>query len=508
MASEASENLGAWTRQVLTYSALTLSLTVLFKYLLSSRAPKNIPPVPVRPYPILGHLPYLKKGMRKQIEEWKNSTGEIFSLYFASKLVVVLSSYDMIYQGYVKNGETLSDRPASMSTNAVGEDPNRGIMLSQGPLWKEQRTVSLHILKAFGMGKNILALKINEEVSVYLNALSELSDPASGLRLLTKTAISNILCSILVGQRFEYGDPFYVNFMDKSEELMRLSQNSSLFTLFPWLRHLPGDLFNAKKRIQTYRSLMDSFCYHYIEKTKNDDSTFDNENFISAYLREKKRLETKGQNTTLDEGNLAKCMFHLLLAGVDTTTTTIQWFMLYMLHHPDVQSKIFAEISDVVGTERAPNMHDKIKLNYTVASIMEAQRMSIFIFSVPHASSADTVINGYTIPAGTTVLANFDSFLLSEDIYKDPKEFRPERFIDAQGNLTQPEQFQPFGLGRRACPGEALAKMELYLFLSALIQRFELRPAVPDELPTLDPIESTVLFPKPFQIKFVDRRRV
>ncbi|KAK3739740.1 hypothetical protein RRG08_020170 [Elysia crispata] len=150
------------------------------------------------------------------------------------------------------------------------------------------------------------------------------------------------------------------------------------------------------------------------------------------------------------------------------------WFMLYMLHYPEVQAKIFGEITDVVGLERPPDMYDRSKLNFTVATIMEIQRISSAPFNLPHQCSTDTVINGYTIPAGTSVISNINSILTTTDTWKDPEKFSPERFLDAQGILKQPEQFIPFGIGRRACPGESLAKMELFLFLSSLVQRLDL----------------------------------
>ena len=68
--------------------------------------------------------------------------------------------------------------------------------------------------------------------------------------------------------------------------------------------------------------------------------------------------------------------------------------------------------------------------------------------SLPHSTSADTVINGYTIPAGTTVIANMDSILLTADTWEDPLKFKPERFLDAQGKLTVPDQLIPFGIGK------------------------------------------------------------
>lgn len=225
-------------------------------------------------------------------------------------------------------------------------------------------------------------------------------------------------------------------------------------------------------------------------------------------MQEKKNREEQGQDTTLDDENLARTIFGIFLAGTDVTASALQWFMLYMLHYPDIQRKIFEEIISVVGLERPPNMHDKPKMNLTTAAIMETQRITITPTNVPHAASKDTVINGYTIPAGTMVFGFFDPPHLCPKLWQDPGVFRPERFLDEQGSVAQPETFMPFGIGRRTCLGESMAKMDLFLFVTSILQRFELQPEVPGELPSLKPVEGLVYTSQPYKLRFVDRRNL
>ncbi|RUS79918.1 hypothetical protein EGW08_012306 [Elysia chlorotica] len=505
MESQSFQNIESWTSQTLTYIAVTLVLVVVIKYLLSSSVPHNIPPFPARAYPILGHLPYLKNGSREQMDKWTKSTGEIFSLYFGSRLVVVLNSYDVLYQAFVKQGDKLSDRPPSaFIVNSANF--NKGIVNSSGHIWKEQRTVALHILRSFGMGKNILAEKVSEEVSAYLTALSQLSGSPIEARTLTITAVSNIICSIIVGKRFEYDDAYFTKFMDIMNEQVRLFAANSLATVFRFVHYLPGDFFNAKKRSLNFQEIHTYFCEHYVKITESQYDENNLDNFISAYLFEMKKTERMGKDSSLDRSNLARVLGNLFVAGSETTSTTLLWFMVYMINFPQVQEKVFREIKEVVGLERAPAMQDRTKLNYTNAVILETQRLSSIVpLGVPHYSNEDTVINGYSIPAGTTVLSNLDAVLLSSDTWKDPLEFKPERFLDAQGNVTQPEQFVAYSIGRRVCLGEALARMELYLFVSGLIQRFELLPAEPGQPPLRKSDTGITSPPAKFCLRFKDR---
>ncbi|KAK3785054.1 hypothetical protein RRG08_052678 [Elysia crispata] len=179
MKSDTPERLETWSSQILTYLALTLGLVVLVKYLLTHRVPDNIPPFPARPYPVLGHLPYLMHGLRDQLNTWTEASGELFSLYFGSNLVVILNSYDVYHKAFVKHGDTLSDRPKSLAADIGGGDHNKGLSA-----W----------------AKNSLGFQSEPRgVSTYLDALSQLSGHPSDVRTLTRTAIANIICSIVVG---------------------------------------------------------------------------------------------------------------------------------------------------------------------------------------------------------------------------------------------------------------------------------------------------------------------
>jgi cytochrome P450 len=113
---------------------------------------------------------------------------------------------------------------------------------------------------------------------------------------------------------------------------------------------------------------------------------------------------------------------------------------------------------------------------------------------------------GFTFPKGCIVWPVLDSVLLDKKIWGDPETFRPERFINEDGALLNREEFVPFGVGKRLCLGEALAKMELFLFLSALFQRFKVEPETPEKLPTLETSFSNVLVPQPFKVKFTERK--
>jgi cytochrome P450 len=499
----ATDVLSALFSTPLVYVALTLALVWVVKALL--QRPANIPPFPVKPYPIIGHIPFLKKSPRETIGEWVKDTGEIFSLYMGPTLVVVLNSYEVLKETLVKQPDHFTDRPPSY-LGTVSPDGEKGIIANSGPEWKEQRSTAMGILRNFGMGKKSLAEDIQNEIAAYMKELTNYKGKPAEVRTLTNSSVSNIICAIIVGQRFEYDDPFFVNFMHIFNEQVRLLAQTGPLQWFHWLRFLPGDYFNGKKIQKNQETLVNYFSDRYIKESAQTLDENNVDNFINAYLIEMKKKEKNGESTTLDKINLRRVIANLFVAGSETTSTTILWFMLYMIHNPNVQKKVYKEIEEVVGTAREPTLNDKTKLHYLNAAIMETQRKaSIVPLSLVHMCTADVKVRGYTIPKGAHIWPNLDAVLWDKKTWGDPENFRPERYLDADGSVTVPEQFIPFSLGRRVCLGESLAKMELFLFLSTMIQKFQLLPANPKELPPLKSVFGVTSAPLPYELRFVER---
>lgn len=365
----------------------------------------------------------------------------------------------------------------------------------------------MSILKAFGMGKNILAEKIQEEVSSYMDYLASLNGEPTYINYMTHISIANIISFISIGDRFEYDDKQLQKLMHNMNCLMTDQQNVGILNFIPWLTYLPGDVFLAKRVTSNTQKIMQLLMKFIQQKKRNIEDSSEVCNLIDAYILEKNKKIQAGLATTMDDDSLNRIMFDLFLAGTETTSSTINWCLLYMLHFPEVREKVYAEMKDKIGTDRTPTIHDKTKLTYLNAVIAETLRLtSIVPLSAPHLCSEEVVIRGYTLPKGTWILPNLDSVLHDTAIWgKDAMSFRPERFIDDEGKLQFPEQFIPFSIGKRACLGEAMAKMELFLFLSSMLQRFQFLPSTPGILPDLKNQTGGVITARPYRIRIVER---
>uniref|UniRef100_A0A2K6GAC8 Cytochrome P450 family 2 subfamily B member 62 n=1 Tax=Propithecus coquereli TaxID=379532 RepID=A0A2K6GAC8_PROCO len=172
------------------------------------------------------------------------------------------------------------------------------------------------------------------------------------------------------------------------------------------------------------------------------------------------------------------------------------------------KERVHKEIEQVIGTHRPPALEDRIKMPYTDAVIHEIQRFAdLSPLGLPHMVTKDTHFRGYIIPKDTEVFAILNSALRDPRYFEKPDAFNPDHFLDANGALKKNEAFIPFSLGKRICPGEGIAKAELFLFFTTILQNFSLASPVAPEDIDLTPQESGLgKIPPKYQIRFLPRQ--
>ncbi|XP_025051403.1 cytochrome P450 2K6-like isoform X2 [Alligator sinensis] len=192
---------------------------------------------------------------------------------------------------------------------------------------------------------------------------------------------------------------------------------------------------------------------------------------------------------------------------METTSTTLRWGFLLMMKYPKIQEKVQDEIARVLGSN-PPRTEHRTKMSYTDAVVHEIQRFAnILPLNLPHETTVDVTLKGYFIPKNTYIIPLLASVLRDQSQWEKPDVFYPEHFLDSEGKFVKKEAFMPFSAGRRICVGENLAKMELFLFFTSLLQRFTFHPAPGISSSDLDltPAVGFATPPMPHQICAVPR---
>lgn len=172
---------------------------------------------------------------------------------------------------------------------------------------------------------------------------------------------------------------------------------------------------------------------------------------------------------------------YLSAAGSETTSSAVEWCILAMITHPDIQKRAQSELDTVVGRERPPTLADRAQLPYIVAVVREVLRWRTGLpLGVPHTAEADDFYEGMFIPKGTALLPNILPCNSDPAVYgDDAAAFRPERHLDEQGRLapapptTKEHGHVSFGFGRRVCVGQHVAEDALFIGAAMLLWAFQ-----------------------------------
>ncbi|KAI1705037.1 cytochrome p450 domain-containing protein [Ditylenchus destructor] len=450
---------------------------------------RNLPPGPT-PLPILGNIltiARLKPGYDAFLQ-WQKQYGPVYTYWMAEQPIVAITDYKTIKETFIQDGDSYAGRNffTEHLTNVRDGDLN-GVGSIEGEGWRENRRFALQALREFGMGKSEMESKILMEIDYLTDSLKK--EIASGIKehdviKRIELAVGSVINQIIFGYRFsEEREEEFSILKEVIDKLMKEygSPDGATVTMFSALRKYP--IFsNAFKRLYGLEKEKQGFlAAQIIEYTKKFEAegladTKEALPFVGSYLRAKQSANGKVNNGSIlfrDEALIQFCD-DLWQAGQDTTSTTLSFAVLYLLLDVDVQSKMQEELDAVVGSDENVTIAHKSRLPYTNAVVNEVQRMcNLLPQNLYHRTMRDVEINGYKIPKSTNVVPQICCVLFDEKIFPEPNRFKPERFIDENGQLMKVEELIPFSIGKRICLGESLARMELFLFIANFFHTFK-----------------------------------
>ena len=145
-----------------------------------------------------------------------------------------------------------------------------------------------------------------------------------------------------------------------------------------------------------------------------------------------------------------------------------------MMEYPEAQKKAHEELDKYIGSDRLITLDDKVNLNYINAVVAETLRFgNLGSVNVFHRTTKEVTIHGYKLPENTLITNQIMLVLMDERYFPEPGKYKPERFLDKNGKFFWPQELMPVSLGKRACLGEGLAKLELYLFAANMLNHFK-----------------------------------
>jgi cytochrome P450 len=218
---------------------------------------------------------------------------------------------------------------------------------------------------------------------------------------------------------------------------------------------------------------------------ERDGGHGDDEDVLSRLIRSTGRESDPG----VGRARLRDELVTLLLAGHETTASTLSWTLHLLDRHPEVWQRVHDEAAGVLG-DRLPVHDDLMRLTYTTSVIQEAMRLYPPVWLLPRIANDADVVGGFRVPAGADVLVS--PYMLHRDprFWPDPGRFDPGRFAPGSDTDRPRYAYIPFGAGPRFCVGNHLGMLEAVLVLAMICRDLRLagapgRPVVAEPMLSL-----------------------
>ncbi|KAK7978164.1 hypothetical protein PG988_005654 [Apiospora saccharicola] len=462
----------------LVYLPIVLVLGVLSKYFLASRRPRDFPPGPPTA-PFIGNItqvPPVKAFLKFQ--QMQAEYGSIIGLKFGSQNAVILNSYKHVRALFDQRGSLYSSRPNTYIGNIVCPNEIHLLLLPYGGEWRKQRKILQSLLNV-NVVDRLLPLQSAEATQTMFQLLQ---DPQGYYDHIRRYTTAVILASVY-GQRGERFDSPNVQALYHAQDQFTaiLEQGATPpVDAFPFLKMVPEFLAPWKTRARAVREEQKSLYLRLLRETRERlEAGKGGDCFLQTMLREQEK-------NGMDDEHIAYLAGNLMEAGSDTTASTLLSFLLAMIKYPEEFRKAQIEVDSVCGTSRSPTPDDFDRLPFIKACMYETIRWRpVAAGGVAHMLTRDDTYEGYFLPKGTICFANTWAIHNDETEYERPGEFLPDRFLGNEYGTRVPvdkstdshrRTTYAFGAGRRACPGQQLAKNSLMLNMAKIAWAFNLAP--------------------------------
>lgn len=430
-----------------------LIFLVVFKNLKSK--PLSLPRA--KSVPILGSLPYMTFDLAKDLTILGSDLGQLYLLPLGfGQEALVLNSAEVIREAF--HIESFSGRPLTTTSKVVIAGGQTSILCAteRDKTCKDARsTIFKGLKKVCNEENNFYSTSLSEACEFLVQILLTVAGKAVDTKPLVQIVSSQISAMVCFGRKICANDDFLENCMKPAVAFIQASERHILWELFPSISFLSRSRkIDMSKNYEKYLLYMTSVCNHY-ESQPERFCLFDH--IVSRGL--------------FDKENIAPVISDIFMPGFVTISENLPWLLLIVSIRKDVQLKVHQEL------HKFKNGHvNSLHAPFTYACIMEALRMRpIIFFGLCHSTTADVEFMGHLIPSGTLVIPNYASAAGNNDIFQDANNFDPERFL---ANPDQKlEKALTFSTGLRRCPGDVLAKQELFALFVSIMQNFEVKLA-------------------------------
>ncbi|KAG5517351.1 hypothetical protein RHGRI_037937 [Rhododendron griersonianum] len=416
-------------------ATLVFLLTRLFlgSLLLLLKPACKLPPGP-KGWPVIGALPLLGTMPHASLAQMAKKYGSIVYLKMGTCDMVVASTPNSA-RAFLKTLDmNFSNRPPNAGSTYMAYNRQDMVFADYGPKWMSLRQV-------------ILGSRVFGEKGAESNEFKDM-----------------VVEHMTLAGQFNVGD---------------------FIPAIAWI-DLQGIERKMKRAINKWDALIRKMVTEHTELAHEREG---NPDFLDVLMANTENPEGPGLSMT----NIKALLLDLFTAGTDTSSSVIEWALSEILLNSDILKRAQEEMDQVIGRNRRLQASDIPKLPYLQALCKETFRKHPSTpLNLPRMASEACEVDGYYIPKDTRLIVNIWAIGRDPDVWENPLEFNPERFLSGKPAKMDPRgndfELIPFGAGRRVCAGARMGVVMVEYFLGTLVHSFDWK--LPDGMVELNMDET------------------
>ncbi|KAG0575927.1 hypothetical protein KC19_5G040800 [Ceratodon purpureus] len=472
----------AWGMSLESATVGVLVVTLVILYFLSlARERKDLPPGPL-PWPVVGNLVDLASGGLPHIFLTKLASkyGGLMYLRLGSKPCIVISSAAAAKEMFRKSNEAnFSSKNKGLFIEIISDNYRTLAHSPYGPHWRQLRrfvTSELFSPKRHASYQNAR----EDELRNMMRVLSEdcaKGDALKNLKSWFRELNANLMTKMLFNKSGDACREERMELEQSFEAILTTSMKSAVGDYIPSLRFITK-LQGVDRAFKDLRDLWIQIGGKFMELEERRTSRADDHKQFQPDFVDLILAEPLDNGKPMSDTTLALQIMEFLFAGTDTGATVSEWAVAEVIGNPQVLKQAREELDAVVGGDRLMQESDIPNLPFLEAIVKEAFRLHPPVAVTLNRLAVEPAEAwGYTIPAGSQLTVNMYAIHRDPEVYENPDEFNPQRFIDRPevNHLSGFDSYEliPFGLGRRMCPGANLGNTMVSLMLGNLIHSFD-----------------------------------
>ncbi|KAL1567985.1 cytochrome P450 71AU50-like [Salvia divinorum] len=453
---------------------LVLSVIVFIYFLqllLGPRNKKRLPPGP-KGLPILGHFHLLGKNPHRDLYHLAREHGPIMGLRFGFVPTVVVSSPAAAELVLKTHDLVFASRPPNEAAEYILYDKRDLAFGSYGPYWRAMR--KLFTLKLLSNVKISQFQQMRRaELAQFVTSLRCAAESEEAVDLSARVTSLNGDMNFLMVFGKKYSTMKEIGIEEAIKDSLEILGKFNLADYFPYVGVLNLQRLHGKmKRVsKVFDGILEEIIDDHLKKKKQQQQQ-PAADIVDTLME---IMESRQAGFDFDIRHVKAILIDMIVGGMDTSSTALEWAMSELMKHPTVMKKLQQEVESVVGLNQMVEESHLDKLKYLDCVVKETLRLHpVGPLLIPHESMEDCEVGGFHVPKKARLLVNAWAIGRDLDVWSDPDSFTPERFIGSEIDLRGHHfELLPFGAGRRGCPGMQLGLTVVKLVLAQLVHCFD-----------------------------------